>query len=203
MVKANPENFQWLIGKTLDIPMSGYGTITYRVIGIVHDEDASSSSKLGITFQAKNIVTTHAMGGSYTTGWTGTSMKSWINSDLLNTFPSELQKIISSANKIFNTCSASGAWATGKADSKLWIASCTEMTGTTHGIADGSIYAYWSQNNTDPSRILTTTTGGAIQYWSRTVWSAMGFSYFDSGMIWRNSTQTDNSALGVVPCFCI
>lgn len=199
---ANPSDYTYLVGQTKSIAINGYGSFDFQIIGIAHDEDADGN-KLGFTFQSVALVTTHNMNSSNTTsgGWASTAMKSWMNSDLLTAFPTDLQALMKEANKSYCTASSPSASSTVyKTASKLWIPSYMEVYGNTSYGKEGTQYQYWSEHNSDSGRIKY-LNGSSGYWWLRSIGSSSAFLIvFNGGFLGSDGAS---GTYGVSPCFCI
>ncbi len=88
------------VGDTRTIDMGTYGTHTLRVANKSTPSECSttgfSQSACGFVVEFADIITTHNMNSSYTNvgGWPATSMRTFVNNDIYNALPNELQSAI-------------------------------------------------------------------------------------------------------------
>ena len=191
-------DLDYLIGQARDIPITGYGTFAFQLIGIGHDELWSGSAKT-LTFQSVDIVCNHNMNSSNTTsgGWASSAMRTFMNGELLSKFPQYVQDVIVEVKKPY-CATANGA--TQYSNDKLFIASEKEIFGTSSYGNDGTQYEYWSINNTNNARIKN-LNGSAQYWWMRSVYDSTYFRSVRTDGRARNNNASDT--YGCVPCFCI
>ena len=119
------------VGDTKTVDMGSYGTHTLRVANTSTPSECSttgfSQTACGFVLEFADIITTHVMNSTETNigGWPATSMRTFINADIYNALPTELQNII------INTTVVSGH---GKKDTdnftstdKLYLLSTAEV----------------------------------------------------------------------------
>ena len=87
-----------------DIKEFQFGSETYhaQIIDFNHDDKSDGSGKAGITFQFKEIMTTmHNMNtsGNNVGGWKNSEMRTYVNNDVYNALPLDLQTVIKPVNK--------------------------------------------------------------------------------------------------------
>ena len=88
------------VGDTKEITLDGYGTHTLRLANKSTPSECSTSgfsqSACGFVVEFADIITTHNMNSSYTNlgGWPATSMRTFVNNDIYNALPNELQSAI-------------------------------------------------------------------------------------------------------------
>ena len=192
------ERYKAFVGKTVSVPITGYGTFEFEVVGVCHDVDASGKPLLLSFMPSRNMITTHAMNSSSTTsgGWAASRMRSWLASTILTALPSDLQEAITAAHKV-NTSGYGAA-----TDDKLWLASFTEVglgSSSSSSPAEGVVYErFASAANADRIRYSGSSAG---RWWLRSVNDSSYFRVVDSD----GSLSVGNASLarGVVPGFCI
>lgn len=191
-------DLDYLIGQSRDISITGYGTFAFQLIGIGHDELSSGSANT-LTFQSVDIVCSSQMNASHTTsgGWASSSMRTFMNDDLLSKFPQLVQDIIKEVKKPY-CATANGA--TQYSNDKLFIASGTEVLGTTTYGVEGTQYEYWSINSADSARIKL-TNGAKYYWWLRSVYDSTNFRVVNTEG--KAGNLGAGNSYGCVPCFCI
>ena len=181
-----------LVGQTKSIDIRGYGTFSFKLIGMCRDSDREANP-VGFTFACASIVTTHVMNSSNTTsgGWGSCSMRDWLQGAFLVSFP----KAVSGAIREVAKKNTSGYGST--TYDTVWLLSQTEV-GLTTGDSEGAKYACFVDN---ASRIKKNASGSAGNWWLRSVQNSSYFRGVNSdGSLYYGS---DNYEYGVVPCFCI
>lgn len=188
----------YLIGQSRNIPITGYGAFDFQLIGIGHDTLASGTANL-LTFQSIDIVCQHNMNSTGTTsgGWASSSMRTFMNGDLLSKFPQFIQDVIKEVKKPY-CATANGA--TQYSNDKLFLASEKEVFGTSRYGNDGTQYEYWSINNTNNARIKR-LNDTAQDWWLRSVVNSENFRWVNAHG--DASDYYANGRDGCVPCFCI
>lgn len=166
----------WQVGDTIDIIINSQ-TVTAEIVGFDHDGLADGSGTAGITFGLKNLMDgTKQMNGSNTNlgGFTGTSMFTWLEDDVLTLLPADLQAVIKSVNKLTQSSGGSNTISTDAM--KLFLFSEIEIFGTTtHSYpGEGTQYPRFA---TAESRIkyLSNGTGSVYGWWER---SPNGYNNF-------------------------
>ncbi len=205
-------------------------TLAVQLVGYYHDSKAAGSGKAGLTFITKDCYGTHAMNTSATNsgGWSGSEMRSWLNSTVLNTFPSEVKDQVVSVSKLTNnTGQTQSTSAVTSTSDKLFLFSWPEMLGTVSWNAgastsyidavvnaEGTQYQLFQQGGvagtqeSDTSGLLRKAliSGGSTSYvswWTRssTPNRADGFGDIDNGGVDNGGVAT--ASQGVVFGFCI
>lgn len=181
-----------LVGQTKSMEISGYGTFSFKLIGMCRDSDRKTNP-VGFTFACDSIVTTHVMNSSNTTsgGWGSCSMRDWLQSEFLALFP----KAVSGAIREVAKKNTSGYGST--TYDTVWLLSQTEV-GLKTGDSEGAKYACFVDN---ASRIKKNASGSAGGWWLRSVSDSSRFrSVRSDGSLGYNDASNGS---GVVPCFCI
>ena len=203
---ANPKNttesLNYLVGKEKVVEMSGFGKVPFRVVGVRQDTMTNGSSDC-ITFQACNIVVNHKMNSTDATngGYAKSAMKSYIDSTIYNSYPSELKKYIVTVNK--KMASTKGGLISNIA-CKGFIATMFEVYGSGgNGTAkEGQHYEYWAlRPNATDHELSQINSSSASPWWTSSVYDSTSFCYVD-GRGYANGYSASGSH-GVVPCFCI
>lgn len=190
---------QYLIGQTVDIAVTGYGTFKFQLIGLGHDKLASGGSDNLYTFQSVDVVCAHSMKDSNMTtgGWASSDMRTFLNGDMLSKMPSDLQSVIKQVKKPY--CASQGSPAQNSND-KMFIASEMEVFGTSSYGNDGTRYEYWSTHNSNSDRIKKQNNNPQV-WWLRSVYGAQYYR-----RVGNDGTAGYGDAAyeyGCVPCFCI
>ena len=161
-------------GDTIDIQLSGIGTMTLEIADFDHDylSGSTSASKAGISFITKNLLYTgYQMNTSNTNvgGFPDSKLYDTLSSTIWNAIPAEWRNVIKTVYKWYGTGNATnnGEWF----GSKIWVPLEYEMFGTTtyspsteHSTGNARKYPIFTNNN---SRIkkMNNGAGSANYYW--------------------------------------
>ena len=127
-------------GTEFSMQLTDGSTLTYKIIGINHDDLADSSGKAGLTFFSINVDTNDRiraeMNSSYTNvgGWEASELRAKMNSgEIWNLMPSEFQSKVKTVKKLSNNVGGGAAnkdaTVTATAD-KLFLLSYSELVET-------------------------------------------------------------------------
>lgn len=194
----NNGSLDYLLGQVRGVNVSGYGNIGFQVVGLQHDDLADGSGKAGMTLMAEQceFAATPNNSSSINNGWGDWSIRTTLNGNFYNGFSDSVKPYIKSVNKAYEKTKA----AVNYSNDYVFIASEMEVFGTSQYDASGTQYEYWSQNNTNSSRIKY--AGGESSYWLlRSIYNANYIAAVSpSGSKDYVSYQSEYY---VVPCFCI
>ena len=196
-------------GTEFSMKLTDGKTMTYRIIGINHDDLADGSGKAGLTFEAANdaldqqrMNATNANVG----GWEKSELRDRLNTgDLWALLPSELQSKVKSVTKMTDNKADGSAGAPSATTDKVFLVSATEVYGNFwsngHLQSDGSQYEYYVSKGV----ALRNYSGASLNlgYWTRSVHPGGSnyFRYVNSKGVWDFSF----SAFGnhcVQPAWC-
>lgn len=121
-------------GTAGSLTLSDGSNLPFRLIGILHDDNADGSGrKAGLTFMAWNALPkAYAMNNSYTNkgGWRDSLLRNQMNNgEIWNQFPTDFQNNVTPVLKQTNNMaygSSSGSSASATAD-KVWLVSYREL----------------------------------------------------------------------------
>lgn len=162
---ASEYGFQ--VGDEKNITLSTNEALTLAIMDFDHDDLADGTGYAGITFGLKNLMKdTRQMNSSNTNknGFTGSAMYTWLQGELLNSLPSDLQTVIKMVNK---KTSAGNESTTINTDAmNLFLFSEQEIFGAkTYSVGnEGTQYSYFA---TAGNRVKYYSTGLAGSYWER------------------------------------
>ena len=136
-------------GTRFSVKLTNGEALTYRIVGINHDEFADGSGKAGLTFEAANdALDQQRMNATKTPvgGWEKSDLRDRLNTgDLWALLPSELQSKVKSVTKM--TDNQVGGTPSATTD-KVFLLSTTEVYGNFwsngHLQSDGSQYEYYA-----------------------------------------------------------
>ena len=221
IVKAGKAEETYNVGDTKEVTLTGdwAGTYTVRIANNSTPAECStegfSQTACGFVVEFVDIITEHAMSSTNTNsgGWPASKMYSFVNTDIYNTLPSDLQ------NVIIDTYTVSGY---GVGDStnftstdKLYLLSTKEVWGkdgisnTIHDSAEAETRQldYYKNNG-----VTTSNYSGAVKTYqgsSNPWWLRAATYYFYSNRFYIVGTSGDwNSSdvyytTGVAPAFRI
>lgn len=197
--EVGADGLAYMIGQTRQVLISGYGSVSFQLVGIMHDDLADGSGKASMTFMAETIMAQHNMNSSSMTsgGWASSEMRTWLNGTVYNAMSSAVKPYIKQVKKPYNTTKGGNPV---NSNDHIFLASEKEVFGTQSYDKSGTQYSYWSQNNNATARIKQ--YGGKNSYWwLRSVGSSAGFAHVSDGgsLDYYGANSND----GVVPCFCI
>lgn len=116
--------------QTKDVELSDGSVATMRIAGFRQDTKTDGGAA-GISFIAENAVTEQPMGmnGQTGVGWQDTSLRAWMNEDLLAMLPEDLSGAIVAVNKYTNPTAGLGMTEQVVTSDKLWLPSYSELVG--------------------------------------------------------------------------
>ena len=193
----------WKVGDEIDIKLSGtYNeTITLQIWDFNHFDKSDGSGKAGIVFGMKNLMKDYKAltpdGENNLGGWNATYMKTTIMPNILNSMPSNLQKVI----KEVNTYASKGGYDSSSSDSLLSLDKVFLLSVAEIGL--------WNATNKFPiftdknSRIKKMSNGSGIAapWWTRSPYGNEGwqFTYIGSS---TNTIGNDKPSYTTGICFC-
>ena len=180
-----------------------------QILGFNHDNKSDGSGKAGITVQFKEIMTnekTMNLSKNNIGGWRDCEMRTYVNNDVYNSLPLDLQAVIKTVNKVSDNGYVDEITLNTTQD-KLFLLSLEEVGFTSSDVngeyvnRQGTKYAYFTDDN---SRIKEYLSGESTSDWwlrSSNVYDAYFFFGVNSDGDWINFYAHD--AFGVAPAFCI
>lgn len=205
-------------GTTWSIQLTNGRTITYKIIGIAHDDLADGTGKAGLTF----LTTSYRFGrwqmnaaATNVGGWEASELRAKMNSgEIWNMLPADLQLKIENVTKLTNNVGGGkankNAAVTATTD-KLFLLSYSEIVPTSYWASDypwtsneGTQYEAFKgkvMNNNSVNAAIA--VGGYNHWWERTV-QMTATQYFlfvnDAGKPSCNGTATNT--YNIFPAFC-
>ena len=176
-------------------------TMTYRIIGINHDDLADGSGMAGLTFEATNsALGSQRMNATDTNagGWDKSELRTRLNSgDLWLLLPSELQSKVKPVTKTTDNVGGNGGGAPSATTDKVFLLSATEVYGDMQ--SDGIQYECYKSKGVTRSNY---SGASGYSHWTRSVRprSSTSFRYVQSGGICYSYSATDS--FYVLPAFC-
>ena len=195
------------------ITLTDGNTLTYKIIGINHDDLADGSGKAGLTFLTTSTTISSRMNATNTNagGWEKSELRQKMNSgEIWNLMPSDLQSKVKAVKKLTNNVGGTDKNAAVTATSdKLFLLSYSEIVPTSYWT---SSYPWTSSEGTQyeafEGEVTSNYSGNEClmignHWWERSVYPGGGAtSLFVSrgGDPSVNSGTTDSSC--VCPAFC-
>lgn len=175
-------------------------TLTYRIIGINHDDPAGGSGKAGLTFLTTTTGIWSPMNAIDTNagGWDKSELRTRLNSgDLWLLLPSELQSKVKPVTKTTDNVGGNGGGAPSATTDKVFLLSATEVYGDMQ--SDGIQYECYKSKGVTRSNY---SGASGYSHWTRSVRprSSTSFRYVQSGGICYSYCATDS--FYVLPAFC-
>ena len=134
-------------GTKFSMKLTNGETLTYRIIGINHDDLADGSAKAGLTFLTTSTTISSRMNATNTNagGWEKSELRQKMNSgEIWNLMPSDFQSKVKPVRKLTNNDRGSNMTAAVTATSdKLFLLSNSELVGTPY---DGLSHFPWIGN---------------------------------------------------------
>ena len=197
-------------GTTWSVKLTNGETMTYRIIGINHDDLADGSGKAGLTFEATNGSLGQRWMNSdilQTGGWRDSELRSVLNSYYMwKELPNELKDCMETVAKLtYNPDDLTGfdpddgvSGSPSATYDKVFLLSSTELWGDTG--SDGTQYEFYALKG-----VSTSSFDGAsseCRHWTRSVspYSTKAFQYAASSG--KPSTERSSSEVYVFPAFC-
>lgn len=193
----------WKVGDEIDLTLSGtYNeTVTLQILDFNHFDKSDGSGKAGVVFGTKNLMKEYQAltpnSSSNSGGWNTTYMKTTIMPNILNSMPSNLQKVI----KEVNTYASKGGYDSSSSDSLLSLDKVFLLSVAEIGL--------WNATNKFPiftdknSRIKKMSNGSGIAapWWTRSPYGNEGwqFTYIGSS---TNTIGNDKPSYTTGICFC-
>ncbi len=203
------------VGDTKEIDMGDYGTHTVRIANTsTPDEcntDGFSQTACGFVLEFTDIITTYNMNTTATNvgGFPSSNMYTFINNDIYNSLPVELQKVIINTKIISGH--GSGETTNFTSTNKLYLLTPKEVYTNFSNSYDTSkdltraldYYIAKGVTNGNCSEVIKKNGSTATAWWFRTAYSYSnnGFYYANASGDWYSGSATN--AYGVSPAFRI
>ena len=176
-------------------------SVTYRIIGINHDELADGSGKAGLTFEETNALDHQKMNPTKTNagGWEKSELRGRLNSgDLWSLLPAELQSKVKSVKKMTDNKGGGTAGTPSVTTDKVFLLSASEVYGDLD--SDGTQYEYYKSKG-----VSTSNYSGASGYnhWTRSVCptNSTDFSWVSSYGRWSVEPASAGEYIFLAFCF--
>ena len=206
---------RYKVGDTKEIDMGDYGTHTVRISNTsTSDEcntDGFSQTACGFVLEFADIITTHNMNTTATNvgSFPSSNMYTFMNNDIYNSLPVELQKVIINTKIISGH--GSGETTNFTSTNKLYLLTPKEVYTNFSNSYDTSkdltraldYYIAKGVTNGNCSDVIKKNGSTATAWWFRTAYSYSnnGFYYANASGDWYSGSATN--AYGVSPAFRI
>ena len=175
-----------------------------KIVAFDSDVLSDNSGHAKITWIVPEPLMSRAMGnGNNFSGWGNASLRSYIQSTILNNFPSDIQNEIKAVDKTYYCQDVS---ATRTLSDTLWVPSCREIKATMTGGQikedSGVEYDYFSTNRSRMFASIGTNT--ARRWWTRTTYTGNNSGFittYADGSVGAGGFNSDASNWVVVG-FC-
>jgi len=188
-------------GTTFSMKLTNGQTLTYRIIGMNHDDLADGSGKAGLTFEAtNNVLGRQRMNATATNagGWEKSELRGRLNSgDLWALLPAEIQSKTKAVTKMTDNQGGGKAGTPSATTDKVFLLSTTEVYGNLD--SDGIQYEYYKSKG-----VTTSNYSGASSsslHYTRSVYpdDSANFRYVYSGGDWLGNNAAGTNY--VFPAF--
>lgn len=189
-------------GTTWSMKLTNDKTMTYRIIGINHDDLADGSGKAGLTFEITNdAMGKQCMNATDTTagGWEKSELRGRLNSgDLWSMLPSRLVGKIKAVKKMTGNKGGGSVGAPTPTTDRIFLLSSTEIWGNLD--SDGFQYEYFKDMGVTKSNISGSRT--SYHHWTRSLIQgySTAFRFVDATGDWCPDRAADTCY--VLPAFC-
>ena len=173
-------------GTTWSVKLTNDKTMTYRIIGINHDDLADGSGKAGLTFEATNgALGMQLMNATDTNdgGWEASELRGRLNSgDLWSLLPTELTGKVKAVTKMTDNKGGGSAGTPTATTDRVFLLSSTEVWGNID--SDGTQYEYYSAKGVTKSNC--SGASASCYHWLRSVYpsNSKDFRYVSSDGGW-------------------
>ena len=190
-------------GTTWSVKLTNGKTMTYRIIGINHDDLADGSGKAGLTFVTTTYRTFGSQkmnaGGTTAGGWEKSELRQKVNSgEIWNLMPDDFQSKVQTVTKLTNNTKGQDQNSiVTPTNDRLYLLSSTELWGDKDG--DGTQYEFYRVKGCTSSSANWRYIPGNI--WTRSLVGNYGFrcTSNDGGSNWTVSNGSDTD---ICPAFC-
>ena len=206
---------RYKVGDTKEIDMGDYGTHTVRIANTSTPDECNtngfSQTACGFVLEFTDIITTYNMNTTATNvgGFPSSNMYTFINNDIYNSLPVELQKVIINIKIISGH--GSGETTNFTSTNKLYLLTPKEVYTNFSNSYDTSkdltraldYFIAKGVTNGNCSEVIKKNGSTATAWWFRTAYSYSnnGFYYANASGDWYSGSATN--AYGVSPAFRI
>ena len=216
IVKAIQENNigKYNVGDTKEIDMGTYGTHTLRIANTSTPSECSgtgfSQTACGFVLEFADIITYHVMNDTDTNvgGWPATTIRTFVNNDIYNALPSELQNAIIDTTVVSGHGSTSGE-SNFTSNDKLYLLAPKEIYSDFNLVNDTAKDLTRTLDYYTNIGVTTSNYSGAIKkngtsasyWWLRAVFSNYTYNFLSVNSYGNYYIYTANTTGGVAPAF--
>ena len=190
-------------GTKFSMKLTNGETMTYRIVGINHDDLADGTGKTGLTFEGtNNALAVQRINATRTNvgGWKQSELRGRLNTgDLWALLPSEFQSKVKPVTKMADNKDGGSAGTPSATTDKVFLLSTTEVYGDLQ--SDGAQYEYYKSKGVTKSNYSGASSSN--NHWTRSVASSYSatFRYISGGGAWGSDYTATNTSC-VFPAFC-
>ena len=194
--------------------MGSFGTHTIRIANLTPcDGSLESETACGVVLEFEDIITRHKMNSTATNvgGWPASELRTYLNNDIYNALPAELQTSIIDTTVVSGHGSTAGETNFISTD-KLYLLSTAEVweNGTSNTIYYDSARSstrqldyYQGVTTNNYSKAIKQYNGTNTYWWLRATSSGNTIIFFAVHGTGDWTTATANATIGVSPAFRI
>ena len=204
----NVENYN--VGDIKEVDLGSLGVHTLRIANMSACTTETSETACGFVVEFADIIDKHVVNSTNTSvgGWRDSEIRTYVNNDIYNALPSDLQNVIATTKVISGHRNISGE-TNFETQDKLYLLSTKEVWGTAHRDTVDSetkqldYYKNLGVTIDNYSKAIKQNNGVNSAYWLRAAYadSTVRFRYVDA--TGNSSNETTSTKLGVSPAFRI
>ena len=188
---------------TWSVKLTNGQTMTYRIIGINHDDLSDGSGKAGLTYLTVYGLGNYSMNVSDSNfgGWEKSELRAKMNSgEIWNLMPADFQSKLKTVRKLTNNADSATEVKVTTTSDRLFLLSYSEVIDNKiwgFPAAEGNQYQYFKTSGAEFGYL----SGGA---WgrSKSAYQEKMFFYFDNSKIPRGWSAGASMKNSVCPAFC-
>ena len=149
------------------------GTFEMQIVAFDADDKADGSGKAAITWISKNCISQQRnMDGTTAEGWGTAGLRTFLQSDLFNSMPSNVKSVIATVRKTYNV---NGNATTYSCDDSIWVPSYREVFKATWPETSGPDYLNFFNSNSARIKMANKTSAS----WAASEWLLRSTDYQD------------------------
>lgn len=199
-------------GTEFSMNLTGGFSLTYRIIGINHDDLADGSGKAGLTFLTTSTGISSPMNATMSGvgGWEKSELRAKMNSgEIWNLMPSDFQSKVKAVRKLTNNTgrSTKDAAVTATSD-RLFLLSHSEIVPSSNWASiypwissEGTQYEAFRGKVTENCDPFSTTAIGK-GWWERSMYPRGSMNAVDFLVVYNNGNLTEHSGAQWPLCVC-
>lgn len=180
-------------GTNWSVKLTNGLTMTYRIVGINHDDLADGSGKAGLTFEATNTALTYQKMNATDTnvgGWEKSELRGRLNTGhLWALLPTEIQSKVKAVTKMTDNKDGGSASVPSAMTDKVFLLSTTEVYGDLE--SDGVQYEYYKSKGVTESNYSGALSSHGHWTCSARPSASSGFRYVNGNGSWNSDSATN------------